>query len=193
MLYIRHHLVCVVWFAYRVMHISGRLFLSSDFVNHVDHLKSLQQTFVMNTKEWEALSPPVALNWEQLKFTSANLASVPEDSGVYAFVIKSENANLPIFSYLMYIGIAGYKENSPRTLRDRYKNYIKEEADLIRPKVHYMLSKYQGNVYFFYVPIDKTKCELQKLETMLNDALIPPCNENDFSGEMRKKVKALGL
>lgn len=167
--------------------------MHSDFVNHVDDLKTRKQSFVINTPAWGKFTPPVALDWKILKFEPENLIEVPEVSGIYGFAIQSNTSNLPAFSYLMYIGIAGYKEDSPRNLRDRYKNYMKEEIDVIRAKVHYMLNKYKGFVYFCYVSVDKKKYELRNLETMLNDTLIPPCNENDFSGEMRKKVKAAGL
>lgn len=167
--------------------------MHSDFVKDVDALSTWKKTFVLNVDAWSRIRPPVPLNWQHVKFDSANLKTIPQDSGVYAFVVKSSHNDLPNLSYLMYIGIAGYKKTSPRSLRDRYKNYLKEEVDVIRPKVHHMLNKYQGHVYFCYVSVDKNKCELQELEKMLNDALIPPCNENDFSAEMRPKVKALGL
>ncbi|MFT0621922.1 hypothetical protein ACMHYQ_04575, partial [Ectopseudomonas guguanensis] len=65
--------------------------------------------------------------------------------------------------------------------------------DLIRPNVHYTLNKYKDNIYFYYATVDRDTYPLKDIETSLNDALIPPCNINDYSAEMRPKVKAAGL
>lgn len=165
----------------------------NDFVKHVDELKSSKHNFFINAADWNKISLPVKLNWKKAKFKKSNASSIPKNSGVYAFLISPENDSLPPFAFLMYIGITGYKADSPSTLRDRYMNYIKEEVDLIRPNVHYTLNKYKDNIYFYYAAVDRDTYPLKDIETSLNDALIPPCNINDYSAEMRPKVKAAGL
>ncbi|MFT0625647.1 hypothetical protein ACMHYQ_23670, partial [Ectopseudomonas guguanensis] len=100
----------------------------NDFVKHVDELKSSKHNFFINAADWNKISLPVKLNWKKAKFKKSNASSIPKNSGVYAFLISPENDSLPPFAFLMYIGITGYKADSPSTLRDRYMNYIKEEV-----------------------------------------------------------------
>jgi hypothetical protein len=165
--------------------------MTSDFVKAVDELKTFSQNFILNHSAWSSVKIASKLDWKKLKFVPDNLKNVPSAPGVYAFMIGTDNPALPPFSYLVYIGIAGYKANSPRNLRVRYRNYMDEEVDLIRAKVHYFLNKYSGSTYFYYAEVDRDLYSLEDIERELNDKLIPAANINDFSGEIRQQVKAL--
>lgn len=167
--------------------------MSTDFVQEVDLLKQSKHSFYLNRDGWEKVKLPTELKWERLEFNEENASSVPKNPGVYAFLVSPKLDVFPPFSFIMYIGISGWKEGSSSTLRERYKNYIREEVNLIRPKIHYALQRYKGLFYFYYAPVDSSKYKLKEIEAALNDAIIPPCNDNDYSAEMRKKVKAAGL
>lgn len=165
--------------------------MSTDFVKAVDEEKTFKQQFVLNYKDWALASVAPTLTWKRIKFDATSTTSIPKAAGVYAFMIGSENPCLPAFSYLIYIGIAGYKTGSPRTLQDRYRNYLKEQVELIRPMMHYFLSKYKDSMYFYFAEVDKSVHSLVKIEKELNDKLKPPGNENDYSAGIRPKVKAV--
>ncbi|APZ97619.1 hypothetical protein BWQ93_03295 [Sphingopyxis sp. QXT-31] len=99
------------------------------------------------------------------------------------------NDHFPPHGYIMYIGITG-EEALHRTLNDRFYEYLKEQRRNKRPKVHYMLAKYSDDLFFNYVPIADDTFDLGQLEADLNDAIIPPVVEKDFSAEVRAVVKA---
>jgi len=90
----------------------------------------------------------------------------------------------------MYIGITGARSGT-RTLRDRYKDYLREKSRNKRPAVFYMLNKYENDLFFYYVSICDPHIDLAQLEIALNDAIIPPVGRLDFSAEIRDLRNAL--
>ena len=60
-----------------------------------------------------------------------------------------------------------------------------------RPKVSYMLAKFKEDLHFAFSPVTDPLVDLDVLETQLNDAIVPIANQNDFSADVRKQVKAL--
>lgn len=50
-------------------------------------------------------------------------------------------------------------------------DYLSEKKRNKRPRVHYMLNKWEDDLYFYYVPIDDKKFNLAQLEIDLNDAI----------------------
>ena len=162
--------------------------MALDFVQEVDTLKSFAETFVLCPWQWDTFSPPTELRWRCLKFCPSNRSRVPSHSGIYAFVVRKQPSAFPPHGYIMYVGMAG--RDGGGSLQARYSNYFSEKRTLKRPKVHYMLNKWAGHLYFYYAPIKKTACDIHKLEQHLCDAIIPPCNINDFSARIRSLVGA---
>jgi hypothetical protein len=130
------------------------------------------------------------LSWKFVRFEDANKDSVPDERGVYAFVVKHDNGYFPPHGYIMYIGITG-AGGSSRTLRARYGDYMRERVRNKRPAVHMMLNAYKDDLLFFFVPLADEDLNLEEIEKALNDALVPPVSKMDFSAEMRAVIGAM--
>lgn len=163
--------------------------MAHDFVQKVDALKVDIRSFMISPTRWRTSRVAIPLVWTFLPFTKANRANVPQQAGVYAFVVRHVNDHFPGHGFIMYIGITGANGNG-RTLHDRYGDYLREQQKNKRPKVHYMLDKYSEDIYFAYSATDPA-INLEALELDLNDAIIPPVVVKDFSAEVRQLVKAM--
>lgn len=161
--------------------------MALDFVQQVDTLESFAKTFVFCPRQWDQFAPPAPLKWRCLKFSRVNLNKVPPQSGVYAFVLRKRSSFFPPHGYIMYVGMTG--SDGGGTLRNRFSAYLSERKVLKRPKIHYMLNKWPGHIYFYYAEIDQQH-DIPAIEQQLCDAIIPPCNINDFSAEIRRVVRA---
>ena len=87
---------------------------------------------VMVPGRWSSFSqralPPLA--WSAFPFKPASRARIPNQQGVYAFLIAPNIAGDLKVSYLMYIG------QTDRTLRQRFAEYLREaRSDNVRPKL----------------------------------------------------------
>jgi hypothetical protein len=160
-----------------------------DLVKGVDELKVDMQSFLVSPTRWRTSRVSVPLIWTFLPFTGANRARVPEQAGIYAFIVRHANNHFPEHGFIMYIGITGADANG-RTLRARYGEYLREQRTEKRPKVHYMLTKYSDDIQFAY-SVPDANIDLGQLELDLNDAIIPPVVVKDFTAEIRHLVKAL--
>ncbi|MBF0555463.1 MAG: hypothetical protein HQK96_13060 [Nitrospirae bacterium] len=154
------------------------------FVDRVKNIMAYSRPFMLNPHQWRKYSHPLKLSWSFVKFEDNNKITVPEERGVYAFVVRHVNDYFPHHGFIMYVGIAG-KRGTKRTLRDRFLEYIVERTQNKRPAVHFMLNAYKEDLFFYYVPVSDTAVELEPLETALNDAILPPVSKMDFSAEMR--------
>lgn len=159
-----------------------------DFVSQVDAMKADIRDFLISPTRWNTTRVTIPLNWTAIKFEKSNADAVPKRRGIYAFTVSRQNGHFPPNNYVMYIGITG-SSNPNRTLAKRYADYDREKTRNKRPKIHYMLNKYDGDVYFNYCIIDPT-IDLSKLELDLNDAIIPPVVVKDFTAEIRQIVGA---
>ena len=71
-------------------------------------------------------------------------------------------------------------------LRQRFREYLKERNELKRAIVWDMLRQYDGFMYFHYAEVTDYAVSLHKIETALLDAILPPCNQNDFSINIKR-------
>ena len=164
-----------------------------DFAAHSASQKDFgyyRQTFTLHPKQMADLKLPVSLKWERTKFDKKNLDQVLAKPGVYAFVISCDDPGLPPHGYVLYIGQTKGKKK-PRTLRIRMKEYFKEEERPKRPRVYEMLNKWKGFLFFYFAPVDPAAASLLDVEAKLNDAMIPPYSQQDFSADIRKKKNIL--
>jgi hypothetical protein len=166
----------------------GDILVVHDFVSKVDGFKSDIRDFLISPKRWNSSRVKFSLNWTTIKFEDGNRPLVPNERGVYAFTVSRVNGHFPPNNYVMYIGITGSKQPN-RTLNKRYYEYMREKMRKKRPGVHYMLNKYDGDVYFNYCVIADA-VDLSQLELDLNDAIIPPVVVKDFTAEIRSIVGA---
>ena len=165
-----------------------------DFDKNVAGLKEYQQNVILDPKQWRAFQNQAALQWQSVKFEQASLANIPDVRGIYMFVVQFQDHSalpirFPLHGYIMYGGITGDASNA-RTLRSRFKDYLRDQKRAKRVQIWLMLNKWKDDIYFHYSPVAPT-VDLGALETDLNDAVIPPYVTNDFSAEVREMVRAL--
>ena len=132
-----------------------------------------------------------SLAWDSISYGSTEKKRVPNDKrGVYAFGICKQNNVLPPHGYILYIGIAGL--DSQRPLRARYEDYLNERKVIKRARIARMIGTWHNVLRFFFAPVDDdvSSDELVALEKQLNDALMPPFSEGDFTADIRHIRKA---
>lgn len=79
----------------------------------------------------------------------------------------------------MYVGITG--QDSDANLYRRYAQYLVDQRDQNgRPAVTYMLSNWDGDLFFNYVSLPNKKVDLHKMEKALLNAVRPPVNKRDL-------------
>lgn len=163
--------------------------MAEDFARSVRELKSHKLEFCLRPASWRSFRVPPVLRWKEVKFEPASRTLIPQSRGVYAFIAQPEGPGLPPHGYLMYVGITG--DATSRTLRTRYGDYLVEQKVLKRANIHFMLKNWAGHLRFSFAPVLDRRYSLRSLEKKLCDALIPPFNSNDFSAELRPKVRAM--
>lgn len=133
------------------------------------------------------------LKWEKSYFTGelSDREFIPKKSGVYAFSIEVQGDFLPTTSYVLYIGRAG-DEKSENTLYKRYYDYIRTFRVNDRPRVYEMLKFWQGNLAYYYAPIDDNNIIAETEKTLIN-ILIPPVNRGDYSVDLSKLLKGVHI
>jgi hypothetical protein len=156
-----------------------------DFVRRVDEIATDMRRFYISPARWRTSRVSFPLVWSRVRFSAANRKNVPAKKGVYAFIVRHRNNHYPPHGYIMYIGI------THRTLRTRYGDYLQEKVRDKRPRVHYMLNKYEDDLYFYFVAFDGDAVDLAKLEVDLNDSILPPIVVKDFTAEIRQLTGAL--
>jgi hypothetical protein len=111
------------------------------------------------------------LEWNQIKFNSNNINLVPNQSGIYCFVVKPKIDHFFDTAYLFYIG------ETTRTLKIRYKEYLKDQsgAGKPRPKVFELLNIYKDYLYFYFTEIKESK-EIHETEERLINTFVPWVN-----------------
>ena len=159
-----------------------------DFANTAsEEIGRHQITFILHPDRISACPYPISyLNWEAIPYGKAYIDKVPSDKrGVYAFVFCHNSDILPQHGYVLYVGLAG--NNSTRSLRDRYKDYLNERRVMKRPRIARMIGTWHNMLKFFFAPVDDTVSakDLKELEKQLIDALLPPFSVGDMSADIR--------
>ena len=134
------------------------------------------------------------LNWSSIRYGEEDdLDEVPDDKrGLYAFGISHPDGGLPPHIYIMYVGIAGEKDDSDRSLRDRYKEYLRESTLLKRERIGRMVNDWKLVLKFFFAPVDDNVSseKLMQTERQLNSALMPPFSVGDLEAETKRQRRA---
>lgn len=127
--------------------------------------------FLLYPKNWQEKSNEIkiCLNWRNYKFNTSNKERIPDNSGVYAFIVKPDYPNFFETRYLFYVG------KTERTLKIRYGEYLKYQSGKLKskPAITKMLNIYKDQLYFYFSEvnddIDKTieDCENKIINTFL--------------------------
>ena len=135
---------------------------------------------------WRDAQSAEPLHWTKVEFGRGTIEDVPEVRGVYAFTICIKNSIMPSHGVLVYFG------ETTRTLRDRYREYIRDsERGAKRTKFEDLFDLWADDLNFFFAPIHNAGCNLKTIERTLNDAVIPYCVTKDFSADIRRIVPIL--
>jgi hypothetical protein len=154
-----------------------------------DRFKAYSHTFNLDLARWRKFKAPCALNWNVLRFLPSSRHQVPAVRGIYVFTLKLEPSDFPEHGMILYMGITG--NTSAATLRTRFAQYLQGQARVDeRPKVLDMLLRHDGHLFFNFVPIPDTTIDLAALETNFLNAVNPPINERDYSGDIGHTVKS---
>ena len=151
----------------------------SDFLRH-------KCSFILSPNQWKRFTLATQLKWETQPLSKSSITLIPESRGVYAHSIRADIPNMPPTNYVTYVGLVGDKKKTGsgganRHLRQRFKEYLEEAIKLKRPLVWEVLSQYGGHMQFHYAEISDYAVSLHHIETALLDAMLPPCNTEDFS------------
>jgi hypothetical protein len=163
-----------------------------DLVRATKKFKGEVESVFLDFNSWIKFKTHYRLAWQKVKFQASNSALIPNARGIYIFTLQLDAPKFPAHSYIWYMGIAGH--NSKNTLRKRYGNYISDQSavEWNRPRVRYMLKKWEGHLYFNYVEL-KPGVDLKKIESAFLNAIIPPANLADIDATISIPRKAASL
>lgn len=131
-------------------------------------------TFIISPREFSRANIRPPLSWKSVSFAPSSKGKVPQEPGLYAFVVRIQFPGLPMHGWVLYIGQTGHG-SSGATLRSRFGQYLdNKRKPRGRHKVFYMLNAWDGSLEFFYAPEPARKAQLKKLETQLLGAFRPP-------------------
>ena len=128
-----------------------------------------RQHFMLDPDAWRGYSYPRSLKWVTIRFRLSEQSRLPNEAGVYAFLIQPGVAPDLDASYLVYVG-------ETKSLRRRFGNYLRESAGRgnVRIQLYSMFKKFKDYVYFTYAVLPES--ERQQVEIALIAALTPPIN-----------------
>jgi len=154
-------------------------------------LMPFERRFLLSPNLWRNKPTTVQLNWTSYKFTKENKNSIPEEKGIYMFVVSHKADWIPENNYILYVGQTGYKKPH-RTLKVRYQDYLNDQkSSRDRKKINEMLNLWKDDIYFVCSTVPP-RTHLGKLEARLTECLIPPYSEGDIPvGEIKKAIKVL--
>ena len=161
-----------------------------DFANKANQeIGNFRIEFILSPEKMQRNDYEISnLNWNCINFGNKNEENkIPNERGIYAFVIGHPNDILPPHGHVIYIGIAG--KQSKRSIRKRYKDYLNRRAILNkRPKLALAFGIWHDVLQFYFAPVkdDVSSKNLEKLEKQLNTALMPPCSTRDLEAETRR-------
>lgn len=128
-----------------------------------------------------------ALQWTRVKYNDHDAHQFPEQQGVYIFVVSIEDGNLPVNSYVMYVGKAG-DVSSNNTIAQRFRNYVNVSGYINRISIKKMIKHYKDHLYYYYATIPDGQ-STAIVEQALADIFLPPCCRVDFSAEVRTLLR----
>ena len=135
--------------------------------------------FIVSPAEFHRADFRPRLAWQSVKFTKASHGSIPEEPGLYAFVVRIPFDGLPQHGWVMYIGQTG-DGTSSATLRSRYGQYLRDQRACKRAMVFLMLNLWDGHLEFFFTPQPRRKADLETMETQLLGAFRPPFTDRTY-------------
>lgn len=136
--------------------------------------------FILWPSKWNAYKWPKQLTWNSVPARKDYLKLLPEDTGVYAFVICPDIADFSAYGIIAYVGET---KGATQTLKKRCAVYFRDSEYIDRPHIGEMMELWPDHLRLFYAPAPAS--EVPALEEALLLAFIPPFNRK-FPGEFNK-------
>ena len=129
---------------------------------------------------WGAVAGRERLRWERFDFDAGAVDTIPQHPGFYCFFLGPPPDGLPPVGYPLYLG------KTERTLRQRYREYLREQAaGEGRTHVRKFLDVFEGELAFLCTTFNGTHDEVMAMERALLDALMPAYSDSGYSAEVR--------
>ncbi|MDP1656828.1 MAG: hypothetical protein Q8K71_15615 [Polaromonas sp.] len=148
--------------------------------------KLFEVTSSLDRRQW-AKAPTRTLTWQSVPFPPdpTTRRSLPNYSGVYAFVAEPSLFSLPQTSTLLYVGKA-------KQIRVRIRAYISElkirSIKSGRPHIWRMTNAWNGHLRYYYTTTTDVAAA-EALEDEMLDALNPYFNK-ELPAELSQRVRA---
>ncbi len=159
-----------------------------DWNSLAGEFRDCKRTFIPHVASWQAYQPITRLNWRFVKYDSSSNA--PTQRGVYAFVlcpVTILSTSVPPFGFIFYVGETG--DHGNESLRTRLRSYRNKRQQRSRARIYSMIDLWSEHLYFYYAVV-RSAVSTKEVEKLLLDALLPPCNEKDFSARVSNARKA---
>ena len=136
-------------------------------------LKLHIRKFLLYPIYWDEITNRYTYNlkWNVVKFKKSNISRLPNNKGLYCFVVKPHYPCFLETRYLFYIG------QTTRTLKQRFIEYIADQEGngKPRPKVFEMLKLYKDHLFFYYSEMSVDD-EIDEVERKLLNTFVPHIN-----------------
>ncbi len=153
------------------------------FVDVVKEANFYNRRFTIWPRRWRAYGSSICLSWTVFLFGEDAIKEIPDEPGVYAFLIQPSIASDLNASYLIYIG------KTTRSLRTRFQEYLREAKNPSgRPKIVTWLNPFKGFIYFSCAVLTSSVSP-ETVEGELLNAFIPPANEQ-YPAEVSRIIRA---
>jgi len=137
-------------------------------------LKDYLRKFIISPTQWDTLDGLYAtLQWNEIKFDTANASSLPDVEGLYMFVVAPKKINANFINYLFYIG-------ETNSIQRRFGDYIQKKT--AGPKsgqyqVYAMIDDFPNQLYFVYTTFPGlNQLGRRKIESEFLAGFMPPVN-----------------
>jgi len=129
---------------------------------------------------WAAFALRTDLNWMSYPFEPGAIDTIPLSQGFYCFFVGPPPSTLPPVGYPMYLG------RTRRTLRQRYREYLREQHEPTgRQHVRKFLNVFEGELTFMCTEFNGSYADLVATERSLLDAMMPAYSDSGYSAEVR--------
>ena len=137
-----------------------------------DSGKKYCRKFILWPKYWKMYSKTIKLAWKHIRYSRTTVEGLPNNTGVYAFVVKPGIAGLTECNYLLYIGKA-----QDQSLKVRCKQYLDENKKR-KPRIliAQMFNLWSDHLFLYYAELDSSKININDVEENLLTAFLPPMN-----------------
>ncbi len=138
-------------------------------------IKQHIRKFLLYPEHWKDMSNHISytLKWKCYRFNRNNIDRIPNQKGIYCFIVKPKLPNFFETRYLFYVG------QTTRTLKIRFKEYLKDQSGQGKPrsKVFEMLNFYKDNLFFYFVGINGLQ-RINYVEQKLLNIFVPHINSD---------------